>query len=348
MNEKETIAVENQDENLEEQTAAAKSLKPSNTTKSELLSQMMKYFAGMKKEDLSSFLDKTLAQVGKEADTVPDTSGANKASVATTHPGAVGPSNVSAYASRSAMKEDMDEFFGEEDLSEEFKTKATTIFEAAVANRVAVEVARIEEEFESSLEEEVTKSVDELHEQVEKYIDYIAEKWLEENKVAIETGIRIEATENFIEGLKNLFKESYIEVPEEKVNMIGEMQQAIEQLQTQLESVQAENIELNKVVNEAMAAATFDEVSEGLADTQIEKLRTLSEGIEYSTAEEYEEKLTIIKEQYFSDNKDTTQNRSGLINEEASIGSNETAESDIVIPEDMKHYFSAISKTVRK
>jgi hypothetical protein len=334
-------------ENLDEQTAAAKSLKPSNSTKSELLSQMMKVFAGMKKEDLSSYLEKTLAQVGKEADTVPDTSASNKASVATTHPGQTGPLNVSAYNVRSAMKEDMEEMFDDsEDLSEEFKTKASAIFEAAVENRIQLEITRLEEEFETKLEEQVTQTVDELNEQVEKYLDYVAEKWMEDNQVELEKAIRLETTEKFIEGLKNLFIESYIEIPEDKVDVIGEMEEMIQELQTQLESVQAENIELVSAVNEAMKEEIFSDVSEDLVDTQVEKLRSLAEGIIFENLEEYKEKLEIVKEQYFAE-KSPSAKDSGLINEEASIGSNETSET-VQIPSEMRPYFEAISKTIRK
>jgi hypothetical protein len=335
------------DKVLDEQTAAAASLKPSNTTKSELLSQMMKHFAGMKKEDLSSYLEKTLAQVGKEADTVPDTSAKNKASVATTHPGTTGPLNVSAYNVRSAMKEDMDEMFADsEDLSEEFKTKASAIFEAAVENRVQLEITRLEEEFETKLEEEVTKSVDELNEQVEKYLDYVAEKWMEDNKVEVEKAIRLETTEKFIEGLKNLFKESYIEIPEEKVDVVEEMTQTISQLETQLESVEAKNVELSALIKEAKQDEIFDEVSEDLVDTQVEKLRSLAEGIIFESLEEYKEKLEIVKEQYFTEGKSSSRD-SGLINEDASIGSND-AVTATTVDASMRPYVEAISKTLRK
>lgn len=319
---------------------AASTLKPSNTTKSALLSQMMGFFAGMKKEDLSAFMDKTLAQVGKEDDTVPDTSAKNAASINMNATSAPSPS-------AKAVKEDIAELFsGQEDLTEEFVGKATTLFEAAVSNRVAIEVARLEEEMEAKLEEEVSESIDELHNQVSTYMDYVVEKWMEQNEVAIENNFRVEATESFIEGLKGLFAENYVEVPEERVNLLGDLYAKIESLEESLELVEAENIHLSSVINEARVEAAFDEISEGLVETQVEKLRSLSEGMEYDSIDEYENKLQIIKEQYFTESKEKVS--TGLITEQDSIGSNDEPENSVVIPEDMKTYFNAISKTVRK
>lgn len=324
-----------------EEAAAEATLKPQNSTKSSMLSQMMGMLAGMKKEDLSAFLTKTLDQVGKEDSTVPNTSAKNAASVAMKG-GAGAPS-----PSTGAMKEDVQDLFaGQEDLSEEFKTEASTIFEAAVANRISLEVARLEEEFEQQLEEKVTETLDELHEQINTYMDYIVEKWMENNEVAIQNNFRVEATENFIDGLKNLFSESYVEVPEEKVDLIGELEAKVAQLEESLESVEAENVKLNKVISEASIEAAFDTVSEGLADTQIEKLRTLTESMEFDSVEEYTSKLEIVKKQYFTESSESE--TTGLITEDESVGSNDEPESQQIIPEEMKGYFNAISNTIKK
>ena len=344
----EAVDVVEQEESLEEaSSAAADTLKPS-ATKTQMLGDLMSKVAGMTKQDLSAFLDKTLAQVGKEADSVPDNSGKNAASVSNSGAGTPSP-RVAVPA--KAMKEDMDELLADqEDLSEEFKSAASTLFEAAVQNRVILEATRIEEEFESKLEEQVTKSVDELHEQVEQYMDYVVEQWMQENEVAIESNFRVQATESFIDGLKNLFAESYVEVPEEKVDLIADLQASVAELEESLESVQAENLKLNNMISEASVEAAFEEVAEGLVDTQTEKLRSLAEGIEYADSTEYAEKLKIIKEQYFTESKNENEGSTGLINEEVSVGSNDEDESDTaaVVPEEMKHYFQAISSTIRK
>ena len=342
----EAVDVVEQEESLEEASSgAAETLKPS-ATKTQMLGDLMSKVAGMTKQDLSAFLDKTLAQVGKEADSVPDTSGKNAASV--NHSGAGVPSPRVAVPAK-AMKEDMDELLADqEDLSEDFKAKASTLFEAAVQNRVVLEVARLEEEFETQLEEKITESVDELHQQVEQYMDYVVEQWMQENEVAIESNFRVQATESFIDGLKNLFAESYVEVPEEKVDLIADLQQSVAELEESLESVQAENLKLNAMISEASVEAAFEEVSEDLVETQVEKLRSLAEGIEYADAEEYAEKLKIIKEQYFTESKQENEGHTGLIDEEVSVGSNdESEEGTQVIPEEMKHYFQAISRTHR-
>lgn len=339
----ENVEAVDQEEILDEATEAASSLKPGGSSKSQMLGDLMRVVGAMKKDDLSAFLTKTLDQVGKEDETVADTSARNKASIAMK--GAAAPKP--AAAPTAAMKEDMDDLLGQqEDLSEDFKVKATTLFEAAVNNRVELEVARLEEEFETKLEEQVSESITELHAQVDQYMDYVVEKWMEENALAIETGYRTEITESFIEGLKNLFAESYIEVPEEKLDILGEMQTRLEELEESLESVQAENIKLNNMIEEAHIEASFEDIAEGLADTQVEKLRSLSEGIEYSSHEEYTEKLKIIKNQYFSES--SSESNSGLINEENSVGSNEHYDEPTAIPDEMKSYVQAISKTIRK
>ncbi|NBS31174.1 MAG: DUF4255 domain-containing protein, partial [Actinobacteria bacterium] len=186
-----------------------------------LLGDLMRTAGAMKKDDLSIFLQKVLDQVGKEDETVDDTSAQNAASIAMKPTGAPKPGSEASYA----MKEDVAELFaGQEDLSEDFTERATTLFEAAVNNRVDLEVARIEEEYESKLEEQVSKSIDELHEQVNTYMDYVVEKWMEENAVALENNYRVEATDQFIEGLKGLFAENYVEVPAEKIDMIGDLE----------------------------------------------------------------------------------------------------------------------------
>ena len=242
------------------------------------------------------------------------------------------------------MKEDLEDLFGDqEDLSEDFRTRATTIFEAAVNNRVQLEVVRIEEENEVKLEEQVTESIEELHGQVEKYMDYVVEKWMEENSIALENNFRVQATESFIDGLKNLFAENYVEVPEEKIDLVAELEERLGELEESLEVAEAKNVELTKVISEATADATFEAVSEGLVDTQVEKLRALAEGVEYSTPEEYAEKLKIIKEQYFTESKKENEGSTGLINEEVSVGSNDDVEDEAVVHPDMRPYMESIA-----
>lgn len=336
--------VEDQENNLDEASAAQASLKPS-ATKSQMLSDLMSKVAGMSKQDLSSFLDKTLAQVGHEDETNPHDAGPNQSSIKQSGAGTPSP-RVAVPA--KAMKEDMEELMADqEDLSEDFKARATVIFEAAVNNRIAFIQADLEEQYEEKLETAITESIDELHGQVEKYMDYVVEKWMEENEVALENNFRVQATESFIEGLKNLFAESYVDVPEEKIDLVDGLVEQVQDLEAKLEKVEAENIELTNIISEATVETAFEEVSEGLVSTQVEKLRTLAEGIEYTSASDYAEKLKIIKEQYFTESK-KEEGSTGLINEEVSVGSNDDIEDEAVVPHEMKNYFEAISKTIRK
>jgi len=166
--------------------------------------------------------------------------------------------------------------------------------------------------------------------------------------LAIETDYRSEVTENFIQGLKQLFEESYIEIPEEKRDLVDELQEQVASMQETLESVESENVRLNSLISEARIEAAFDDIAEGLADTQIEKLRTLAEGMSYDSVEDYREKLDIVKHQYFSESKGEKQTSTGLIDEETNVGSNDDLSEEAVIPAEMKHYFQAISKTVKK
>lgn len=331
-------------EDVTEASAAAASLKPT-ASKSAMLSDLMSKVAGMTKQDLSSFLDKTLAQVGKEADTVPDTSGKNASSVSNSGAGVPSP-RVATPA--KAMKEDMQELFSGSELSEEAQTRVLTIFEATINNRATLIEAELEEKFAAELEEQVAASVSTLHEQVEQYMDYVTEKWLEANEVALRNNIKVDVTENFIDGLKNLFSESYVDIPEEKSDLVEDLVAVVNSLEEQLEAVEAQNVELNNVMAEATQELAFDEVSEGLVQTQSEKLRQLSEGIEYASVDEYVEKLKIIKEQYFTESA-KEEGHTGLINEEVSVGSNDQAEdSPSYVSEDVRHYVQAISKTNRK
>ena len=336
----------------EMESSAASTMKPNGkASKSELLASMMRVVGGMKKDDLSAFLDKTLEQVGKEDDSVKDTSTKNQASIAAKGSDAPEPEATKAFGTVSvkAMKEDMEDIFADqEDLSEDFKLRASTLFEAAVANRVAIERAQLEEQVEQQVEEQVMAMVDDLNEKVETYVDYVAEKWMEENALAIETDYRSEVTESFIQGLKNLFEESYIEVPDEKRDLVEELQQQVASMQEVLESVESENVKLNSLIEEARIEAAFDDIAEGLADTQIEKLRTLAEGMSFESVEDYREKLDIVKHQYFSESKGETKSSTGLIDEETNVGSNDDLSEEAVIPAEMKSYFQAISKTVKK
>jgi hypothetical protein len=244
-------------------------------------------------------------------------------------------------ATLGAVKEDIAAMFSGEDLTEEFKEGASTLFEAALTARMNLETVRLEEEAAEQIAEEVETIKEEMTTKIDQYLDYVVEQWVEENKLAIETSLRAEIAEDFMEGLRNLFAESYINVPDEKIDVLGELHAQIEELTAKLDESINTTLDLQAVIDEATEEATFDEVSEGLAATQVEKLRTLAEGIEFNDAETYAKKLNIIKDKYFTEGKKVVS--TGVISEEAE----ELTEQAAPVPAHMAHYAAAISRTVK-
>jgi len=196
------------------------------------------------------------------------------------------------------IKSQLMSIFGE-DLSEEFTSKATSIFEAAVIARVNDEMERVTSKLEEQAVEQLIEYKDALVEKVDGYLNYVVEQWMEENTLAIENGLRTEIAEDFISGLKTLFKEHYIEVPEEKYDVMEELQATAESLTTELDEAVTVNIELVKELNELKRDQIFDEQTKDLASTEVEKLKRLVEGVELESEDLYREKVSVIKENYF-------------------------------------------------
>lgn len=198
------------------------------------------------------------------------------------------------------MSEHVDALLAGEELSEEFRAKATAIFEAAVKQKVAEELAVLEEAFAATLEEEVGRIEEELSTNVDDYLNYVVEQWTAENEVAIEASLRSELTEEFISGLRNLFVEHYIDIPEEAVSVVEEMGNKVAELEEKLNEEIERSVALSKMLNESMSNEILINACDGLTDTQAEKLKSLAEGIEYSDTDEYAQKVSILKENYFS------------------------------------------------
>ena len=313
-----------------DESAGSETLKP-NPTRAEMLATFSSLLAQLKGEDLSHFFNDSIKQYS--ADGIPSSP----------VPGGAPGMGKMPMPTLNAVKEDIDEVFAGEDLTEEAKEKFSTIFEAAVSARVSIEEARLEEAFEARLDEEVEEIKEEITTKIDQYLDYVVESWMEDNKLAVESTLRADIAENFMEGLYNLFAESYITVPEEKLDVVGELKAQIEELETKFDESVNKQLELQSVIDEATMEATFDEVTEGLAATQVEKLRTLAEGIEFTDAESYIKKLDILKGKYFSEKKEVN---TGVITEEASEGLNEEAKP--AATGEMANYVSAISRTKTK
>ena len=201
---------------------------------------------------------------------------------------------------KSRMKEDVNALFGDDQtISEDFKSKAATIFEARVFDRVAQIQEEIEAEYASVLEEAVEQIKEDLTEKVDDYLNYVVEQWMEENQIAIESGLCSEITEDFIAGLRNLFAENYINVPEESVDLVEELAAKVEELETKLNEEIETNIVYKKALTEAIKDQLTAEVCEGLAATQVEKIKSLAESVDFSTEEEFVDKLETLRENYF-------------------------------------------------
>jgi hypothetical protein len=201
--------------------------------------------------------------------------------------------------------EDVDALVAGEGLSEEFRVKATTIFEAAVTSRVNREVEALTEAFESTLTEEVEKIQTELAEKVDDYLSYAAESWMKENSLQIEHGIKTEMAESFFSGLKGLFLEHNFTVPEEKFNMLDGMVEEIDDMEAKLNEQIDANISLNKRIGEFVKMEIVNECATGLAETQKEKLASLAEGVEFETEDDFRNKVNTIKESYFTRKAET-------------------------------------------
>ena len=297
MSDQNTEVVEKIDE-----TAAADTLKPS-PSKAEMLATFTSLMAQLGKEDLSKFLNDALAQIGKEAEKTPSA----------TAPGQTGLGQMPMP--KLVAKEDVEEMFAGETLTEEFKEKTVTIFEAAVNARLTIEKA-------------------------DQYMDYVVETWVKENEIALVESLRSEIAEEFIGGLHKLFTESYINIPEEKVDVLGELSARIEEIQAKLDEEINKNIELQNVINEAEKQTTFDEVAEGLVATKVEKFRTLSEGVDFADVDAYRKKLQVIKEQYFAKKEKPATN---IVTEETEAVEPVAAP----VPAHMAKYVSAISRTLK-
>ena len=327
-----------EENNVLDETAAADTLKPGagsvagDVGKTELMASVVATMGGMSKEEINKF-QAVLAQYGKNKTPggVAMNAAANKASI----------------AAKGAMKEDVEELFANDDLSEEFREKASTLFEAAVNARVGLEVARLEEEFEEAVQEVAERIEEDLTAKVDTYLDYVAEQWFEDNQIAIESSLKVEAADRFIDGVKALFAEHMVEVSEETVDMVESLEARVLELEEQLNEEINEKIELTKLVEEAEKEAIFDEVAEGLAATQVEKLRTLAEGLEYSDADAFRRKVELVKENYFAPKKTAT---SSLVVEETTASSVEelTEEALVRVDPGMQKYVSAIAKTTKK
>ena len=198
------------------------------------------------------------------------------------------------------VEEDVNALLGGEELSEEFREKAKVIFEAALNSKTKEIQEALEVQYSEKLAEEKEGLKDTLTERVDAYLEYVCEEWMKENELAVEAGLKTEMTESFLEGMKGLFEEHYVTIPEDKYDVLESMVEKLDEMETKLNEQIDKNIDLNKRLAESTADSILDQISEGLAVTQKEKLASLAESVEFESETEYREKLETLKESYFS------------------------------------------------
>jgi len=231
-----------------------------------------------------------------------------------------------------------------EELSEEFQNKARTIFEGAIRSKVAEIKEELQESYAVALVEELDKIKEGLTERVDAYLEYVADEWMQENKLKVEAGLKTEMTESFLEGMKSLFEEHYVTIPEDKYDVLNSMVDKLDEMESKLNEQIDRNVALNRRLAESTADVIFADVAEGLADTQKEKLATLAENVEFESDTDYREKLETLKESYFPSKTSAPKSTSENLSEEVST--------DEVISEEttprMQAYLDVLSRAAKK
>ena len=250
------------------------------------------------------------------------------------------------------VSEHIDAMLSGHELSEDFQEKARTIFEAAVLEQVNVEVEKIDQQYNEDFEKSVLEVRSQIAEKVDEYLSYVAKEWLEENKVVVESSLKLEIMENFISGMKTVFEENYIEVPEEKADLYAEAVAEAEQVKEQLNEAIEKNVKLSKEVETVQKDGIIRDVVEGMTIQQADKIRSLSEGVEFTSAEDFAEKVKVIKENYFPSEETVS---SEVVDGEEEVTAVE--DSEVVLEEQaskktsdpvMENYARAISRFSRK
>ena len=239
------------------------------------------------------------------------------------------------------IEEDVNALLEGEELSEEFQEKARTIFEAALRSKVSEVKESLEVQYEERLIEEVEEIKLALEERVDAYLEYVAEEWISENELAIEHGLKSEMTESFLQGMRGLFEEHYVSIPEDKYDVLESMVEKLDEMETKLNEQIEKNISLNKRLSESVAQGIFDDISEGLALSQKEKLASLAESVEFEGDAEYREKLETLKESYFPSRSTSQQAQTETLSEGVDVATEYHSDS-------MNAYLRTLSAVAKK
>ena len=290
-------------------------------TKAGMMNAAYNHMSSMNKEDLKVALGKLMAEsVDEDGETVESVE----------------------IQYEADFSEDLNAIMANEaTLSEEFKEKTAVIFEAAIKSKLAEEVDRLEEKYNEELEAEIASTKEDLVEKVDSYLNYVVENWMEENKLAVQTGLRTEIAENFMNSLKDLFTESYITVPEEKADLVDELAETVDELETRLDETTGKAIAMAEELETYKRNAIIAEAAKDLADTQVEKLKALVDDIDFDNEEAFESKVATVKESYF-DKKSTT------VTEAADFDSEDDDGETVEVSGSMAQYLTALKTTGKK
>ena len=293
---------------------------PMPRTKAGMINAAYTKMNGMKKEDLALMMSKLMAEDtdAEEQETVAENAG---------------------FEYEADFESDLKALVeSEATLSEEFKVKAEVIFEAAIKSKLSEEIDRLEARYNEELSEEISSTKEELVEKVDSYLNYVVEKWMEDNRVAIQSGLRAEIAEKFMGGLKDLFVESYIEIPESKVDLVDELAESVEELESKLNEATGVAIAMSEELETYKRDAIIRESARDLAETQVEKLKSLVEDVDFESAETFAKKVQTIKESYFTKKvTETTQE----------ISEDTDGDNTVVASGSMAQYLSAIRKSAK-
>ena len=284
-------------------------------TKAGMMNAAYNHMSSMNKEDLKVALGKLMAEQTEEGEVV----------------------EAPELNYQADFDTDLNALIADEaTLSEEFKDKASVIFEAAIKSKLSEEIDRLEEKYNEELEAEITSTKEDLVEKVDSYLNYVVENWMEENKVAIQTGLRTEIAENFMNGMKDLFVESYIEVPESKVDLVDELAETVEELEEKLNDTTGKAIAMAEELEGLQRDAIIREASRDLAETQVEKLKSLVEDIDFEDEETFSKKVATVKESYFTKTQST---------ESADFDTTDESDDIVEASGSMAQYLAALKKT---
>ena len=241
------------------------------------------------------------------------------------------------------VEEDLTALLEGEELSEEFQNKARTIFEAAIKTKISEVKSELQEQYEKTIVEEVASVKAELAERVDAYLEYVSDEWMSENKLAVEAGLKTEMTDSFLTGMKSLFEDHYVTIPEEKYDVLNSMVEKLDEMEGKLNEQINKNVALNKRLAESTSDVILADVSEGLAVTQKDKLASLAENVEFDGEDNYREKLVTLRNSYFPANPGTPTEKSENLSEGAETGHQQPA-----VTGSMESYLNAIRRSVKK